>query len=230
MIDIITLEILGESNNKVLNINTTAKMIESPFNIYDNIEYTKGHSNCEVSKLEEPIIRFLKGDDKVKLECVELIQKCYVKHQSTEYILFIIDYYFKKEHHELLNCEMLLKDESILDLFSYKFMCPNLNVANLIEKNLTDQYYGRFEDLVMNDKAPTSPYVNLTTKKRKEYLMNFSYRFKDMNSIKGKLTDIKLMYLSQNIKLSNKIYDKYFKDSINKDIINNLNKFTKFKM
>lgn len=200
----------------------TKKRVEKLTYENNGVEYTNYHDT--VNMLEKPLQDFLRGNEKRKLECVDLISNCYKNYFRSQHILKFISHYFKDHHYEKLDYSNIINNRDHNGLSSLKFEFPNLNIIEKIYdkcENLND--FLKYEQLALKDDAYLSPYKNLSRKEKENMLRNKKYKFIDMNVIKGKLSQDKLFYLSQNIKLTDKIYKKYFNDKyIDDEIKKNL--------
>lgn len=189
--------------------NTKIDKIKEPTYIENGEEFTFYHVSLKT--LRKPMVDFLKGNEKIKIEQIPLITDYFHDLGYKNITLDFMKYYFNKNHFEYVDFRRMFEKEHFCNLSTYKNMYPMFNIIELIFDKVDDmKSFGIYSGILLNDKAELSPYYNMNKKNRESILRDQKYKFIEMRYIKGKLSKEKLEYLSQNKNMDEKIRKKYF--------------------
>lgn len=162
---------------------------------------------CYVRNIEQ-----LFCNEFMKDEAVDIMKYFF---DDNNFISFNIDILLYKRNYSGFDRKMsYIPFEEMIKL---KQKLPKLDILsrafNVID---TIDNFKIFKKEYLKDTAGSSIYK--TKNQRNEYMKNLKYKYEDMKNVRGELTISQIIYLSQNIKLNQKIYDKYF-SNIEKDEI-----------
>lgn len=213
----------------------------------DNKKFEEMEKEDRINKIKSDVEKKLKKsfDELNRLSQEFLLadrRECYVRNIEQLFnnvfmkdeAIQIMKHYFEDDHYRSFNVNVILQKVdysgferklctiSFDEIIKLKQELPKLDILNYAKQQIkTLDQFKIFDKEFMKDNH--NGLLNNTKSAKKDRMKIFRYQFIDMKNVRGDLSIEQIISLSQNEKLNDKVYDKYF-SNIKKDEVDDISK------